>query len=347
MEVKNEERSILNRYSCCTLCPNECRVDRNAGLVGRCGQTSEIRIAWVGLHRGEEPPITGEYGSGMIFFCGCPLHCQYCQNYQISGFKGYNINKYEGIAVSEEQLANLMLDLQAFGAASINLVTGTHYIPSIVLALENAKSRGLSIPIVWNSSGYESVEAMHMIDSLIDLYLLDAKTLDRNVASRFCGLEKYCDVIVPLMRFLKRRHPCTSLEGNKLDGVLLRHLVFPGTLKSTMEFLSWFALNFKDNFLLSLMVQFVPPLDNPGFPKITRDEYDELVNALDILGIDGFVQEQSNDEILWIPDFTKDQPFPEPFANPLPAFLKLKQKSQNLRNCAKNSIISAYCRAFE
>jgi putative pyruvate formate lyase activating enzyme len=315
-----------NYYSNCRLCPNECGVDRTSGQLGVCGQSNEMQIAWVGLHRGEEPPITGEHGSGMVFFCGCPLHCQYCQNYQIShAFKASGVGResYEGITVSIEQLASLMLQLQAFGAASINLVTGTHYIPSIVKALQIAKNNGLKLPIVWNSSGYESVEAIKLIDPYIDLYLLDVKTLDSKVAAKFCGLARYSTAVIPLVKFLKRRYPVTDLEKS-LTGVLVRHLVFPGTMAATMNFLSWFADNFKDNFLLSLMVQFVPPFNDPGFPKITAEEYEQLLEALDRYEIDGFVQETSDNEILWIPDFTKDQPFPEGFADPLPEFLELK-----------------------
>lgn len=305
-------------YSCCELCPNLCRVDRTRGQVGRCGQTSEIKVAWSGLHRGEEPPITGEHGSGMIFFCGCPLHCQYCQNYQISQAG------WDGVTLTEDELANLMLELQSFGAASINLVTGTHYIPSIVTAIKQAKEKGLRLPIVWNSSGYESVEALKLIDPYIDLYLLDVKTLDHTVASSFCGLSRYADAIVPVMKFLRRRHPHTDME-NELKGTLVRHLVFPGCLDATVDFLHWYADNFKDCTLLSLMVQFVPPRENPGFRKMTQEEYDMLIDLVDTLGIDGFVQEMDENEILWIPDFRKDQPFPESFADPLPYFLDIKK----------------------
>ena len=305
-------------YSCCELCPNLCRVDRTRGQVGRCGQTSEIKVAWSGLHRGEEPPITGEHGSGMIFFCGCPLHCQYCQNYQISQAG------WDGVTLTEDELANLMLELQRFGAASINLVTGTHYIPSIVTAIKQAKEKGLRLPIVWNSSGYESVEALKLFDPYIDLYLLDVKTLDHTVASNFCGLSRYADAIVPVMKFLRRRHPHTDME-NELKGTLVRHLVFPGCLDATVDFLHWYADNFKDCTLLSLMVQFVPPRENPGFRKMTQEEYDMLIDLVDTLGIDGFVQEMDENEILWIPDFRKDQPFPESFADPLPYFLDIKK----------------------
>ncbi len=293
-------------------------MDRTRGQVGRCGQTSEIKVAWSGLHRGEEPPITGEHGSGMIFFCGCPLHCQYCQNYQISQAG------WDGVTLTEDELANLMLELQSFGAASINLVTGTHYIPSIVTAIKQAKEKGLRLPIVWNSSGYESVEALKLFDPYIDLYLLDVKTLDHTVASNFCGLSRYADAIVPVMKFLRRRHPHTDME-NELKGTLVRHLVFPGCLDATVDFLHWYADNFKDCTLLSLMVQFVPPRENPGFRKMTQEEYDMLIDLVDTLGIDGFVQEMDENEILWIPDFRKDQPFPESFADPLPYFLDIKK----------------------
>ena len=311
-----EQLSLL--YECCTLCPNLCRVDRNAGKTGRCAQTSAVRIAWSGLHRGEEPPVSGEKGSGMVFFCGCPLHCQYCQNYQISQ-KGW-----DGVELSVQELSALMLELQAFGAASINLVTGTHFIPSIIEAIKTAKAKELTLPIVWNSSGYESVEALKLIDPYIDLYLIDVKTLSSDVASRFCGLASYSKAIVPVMKFLKRRHPVTDLEHG-LKGALVRHLVFPGTIDATVDFLHWFADNFRDNFLLSLMVQFVPPKDDPGFPKITETEYAMLLDLVDELDIDGFVQETSDNEILWIPDFRRDQPFPKGFADPLPRFLSLKK----------------------
>lgn len=296
-------------YSDCTLCPNLCHVDRVSGHRGVCGQTAEIKIAWAGLHRGEEPPVTGKNGSGMIFFCGCPLHCQYCQNYQISTANG------AGYIISTEELKDIMLRLQKKGAATLNLVTGTHYIPSIIEALEKAKQEGFSLPVVWNSSGFELVDALRMIDPYIDLYLIDVKTLDRGTASRFCRTADYADVIVPAMSFLKRRHPVSDVEN--LKGVLVRHLVFPGEMDSTLNFLKWYRDNLKDCSRLSLMVQFVPPKEDPGFEKLSRKDYQYLLKILDEYNIDGYVQEQSDNEILWIPDFNKPNPFPEPFATPL------------------------------
>lgn len=307
-------------YTYCELCPNLCRVDRTK-VTGVCRQSDKVRIAWSGLHRGEEPPITGKHGSGMIFFTGCPLHCQYCQNRQISGSDGLNV----GIDITEEELSHLMLSLQNDGAATLNLVTGTHFIPSIIKALKAARQEGFSLPVVWNSSGYERVEALAEIDEFIDIYLLDCKTLSRSTASRFCGKAKYADVIVPVMDAIKAWHPHTDLD--RMKGTLLRHLVFPGELDSTFEFLSIFAERYKDNFYLSLMTQFVPPKGDPGFPKLSDAEYDSLVDMMEVLGIDdGFMQDPSDDDILWIPDFNQDVPFPESFADPDPYFLSLKHR---------------------
>lgn len=300
---------MQNLYSDCVLCPNKCHVNRLEGKKGICGQTSKIKIAWTGLHRGEEPPVTGKNGSGMIFFCGCPLHCQYCQNYQISTADG------AGYFISVQELADIMVRLQDKGAATLNLVTGTHYIPSIIQALEIAKAKGFSLPVVWNSSGFEDVEALKIIDPYIDLYLIDVKTLDRGTASRFCRTADYADAVVPVMKFLKRRHPVSDVED--LKGVLVRHLVFPGELDSTVEFLKWYADNLKDCSRLSLMVQFVPPKEDPGFEKLSKKDYNMLLQLLDRYSIDGYIQEQSDNEILWIPDFNKKNPFPEPFATPL------------------------------
>lgn len=311
------------RYDKCNLCPNYCLCDRTKGVVGVCKQTDKVKIAWSGLHRGEEPPVTGENGSGMIFFTGCPLHCAYCQNRQISGSDGENY----GIEVSIEELSNLMLNLQEIGAATLNLVTGTHFIPSIIEALEKAKERGFSLPVVWNSSGYESIEGLSLIDPYIDLYLLDGKTLDKSVASVFCGRARYAENIIPVLDFVKKKHPHTDLD--RLKGTILRHLVFPGTIDATKDFLRLYSERYKDSFFLSLMVQFVPPKENPGFELMSDEEYDDIIQCLEELGIeDGFAQEKSDDDILWIPDFRKDVPFPEPFADPSPYFLSLKHSKE-------------------
>ena len=298
-----------------------CRVNRSVGEKGVCRESSKIMIAWAGLHRGEEPPLVGEKGSGMIFFSGCPLHCAYCQNRQISGSDGENW----GIEIEEEELAALMLDLEKMGATTLNLVTGTHYIPSIINAIDGAKKKGFSLPVVWNSSGYENIHGLELIDPYIDIYLLDCKTLSKRVAGVFCGRKNYAETIIPVMDWIKERHSKTDLE--KMKGTIIRHLVFPGTVWASEKFLRVFGEKYKDNFYLSLMCQFVPPKEDPSLVGISDEEYNHLLDIVDEMGIEeGFEQEKSDDDILWIPDFKQDVPFPSSFADPSPLFLKLKKE---------------------
>lgn len=298
-----------------------CRVNRSIGEKGVCRESRKIMIAWAGLHRGEEPPLVGEKGSGMIFFSGCPLHCAYCQNRQISGSDGENW----GIEIEEEELAALMLDLEKMGATTLNLVTGTHYIPSIINAIDGAKKKGFSLPVVWNSSGYENIHGLELIDPYIDIYLLDCKTLSKRVAGVFCGRKNYAETIIPVMDWIKERHSKTDLE--KMKGTIIRHLVFPGTVWASEKFLRVFGEKYKDNFYLSLMCQFVPPKEDPSLVGISDEEYNHLLDIVDEMGIEeGFEQEKSDDDILWIPDFKQDVPFPSSFADPSPLFLKLKKE---------------------
>jgi putative pyruvate formate lyase activating enzyme len=316
------DASELVNYGHCMLCPNACGVDRLKGGIGVCGETSDVRIAWSGLHRGEEPPVTGKKGSGMIFFCGCPLHCAYCQNHQISKYKSD-----VGFEVSIEELSSIMLSLEAMGATNINLVTPTHFYPSIIVALRMAREKGLKLPVVNNSSGYESIEGLSLIDPYIDLYLIDVKTLERDVASVFCGRAHYADVIKGVMAWLVKRHPTIKQDKKGLHGILVRHLLFPGTLDATLRFLGYYKDELDAHAWLSLMVQFVPPEKNPGFKDIDQATYDRLIEKLEEKGIDnGFVQDLA-DNIPWIPDFTRDVPFPSSFADPLPLFLELKAKA--------------------
>ncbi len=319
--------NTLELYNECNLCPNYCKVDRNKGQLGICRESSVTRVAWSGLHKGEEPPVTGKNGSGMIFFSGCPLHCQYCQNFQISGGLGTRDGSV-GVDVSIEELSQMMIELEKMGANNINFVTGTHFIPSIVEAIKLSRVNGLTLPLVWNTSGYESLEGLKVIDEYIDLYLIDLKTLDRQTAKDFCGREKYIDYIKSVFEFLIKKHPKYKYKGqyNTPEGILVRHLVFPGPLKPTTEFLEYYSKNLKDKCFLSLMVQFSSPTNPEQFKKITSEEYDTLLTYLDILDIeDGFVQE-IGDDVEWIPDFREDVPFPPNFCSPLSYFIDLKRE---------------------
>lgn len=310
----------MSPYEACALCPHRCLVNRLEGERGVCNESTTVRIAWAGLHRGEEPPISGEVGSGMIFFSGCPLHCAYCQNRQISSRNGY------GMEIGIEELSALMLALQGMGTKTLNLVTGTHFIPSIVEALIGAKQKGLTLDVVWNSSGFESIEGLSLIDPSIDLYLIDLKTLDEGVSSRFCGSVRYQRSILRVYDYLIKKGRNTFIdEDGLLKGVLVRHLLFPGEFEATEDVLRYFSHHLKESMHLSLMVQFEDPQGMNRFPKVSQEEYDRLLELLEELEIEnGFVQE-IEDSISWIPDFTRDEPFPPTFSEVCPYFLELKR----------------------
>lgn len=309
----------MRAYKRCSLCPHRCLVDRTNGEVGVCGESSEVRIAWSGLHRGEEPPISGAFGSGMIFFSGCPLHCQYCQNYQISGADAI------GHVVTIDELATMMTELQAAGAATINLVTGTHFIPSIIGAIEQARSAGLTLPIVWNSSGFERPAALQLLSPYIDLYLMDLKTLSGDVSRRFCATEAYVEAIEPVMRFIADHvRPTFLTDEGALYGTLVRHLVFPGELEASMEVLRYISERLGSHVWLSLMVQFEPPVASERFERINEFDYERLLDALESLGFDEGYAQELGENVSWIPDFRRDNPFPPDFADPLPYFIGLK-----------------------
>lgn len=318
---------IYDNYKNCNLCPNHCGVDRTNNILGVCNESDKVRVAFSGLHRGEEPPVTGKNGSGMIFFSGCPLHCQYCQNYQISG--GINTRDCNvGVEISIDELSQMMLELEKMGANNVNLVTPTHFIPSIVLAIQAARNKGLTLPIVYNTSGFDDVEALKLIDEYIDLYLIDLKTLDENVAAKFCGRKSYAKEIVKVFDYLVEKHPKFEIEDEFTTpkGLLVRHLVFPNELKATLNVLDYFSKYLKDKCFLSLMLQFIDPKQEQDFAKTTQEEYDLLIDYLDELEIeDGFVQELS-DNCDWIPDFRLDKPFPDDFCDPLQYYLNIKNE---------------------
>ena len=228
----------------------------------------------------------------------------------------------QGRGASRHGRTRLWHDLLHRLSARLRLL-GSHFIPSITEALDKVKGEGFSLPVVWNSSGYESLEGLALIDPYIDLYLVDVKTCDKAVARVFCGKEAYVDAIWPVMDFITSRHPHTDVEA--LSGTLVRHLVFPGTIAATRRFLRRFARDYKDSCALSLMVQFIPPKGDVDFPPMGDEDYDSLIDLLEELDIDeGFVQDRSDDDILWIPDFRKDVPFPASFADASPYFLSLK-----------------------
>ena len=281
---------------------------------GYCGQNNKIRLAWAGLHKGEEPPISGGKGSGTVFFSGCNLKCSFCQNRQIS-------HSNMGREIEPDLLADIFIALDRAGAENLNLVTGTPHIPGILSALSIARDKGMDFPVIWNTSGYETGESLELLDDVVDIYLTDIKTLDPALAGRLFEAPNYPSVIKnALPKMLEGRK--TRFRGSSLmKGVIARHLVLPGELKSTYDTLKWFREEIYGRAILSLMFQFSPNKKHqPWARRISREEYENVLEWLDELGIEeGFIQELEKDkkDTSWLPDFTRQNPFPIKQSHPL------------------------------
>ena len=283
-------------YKNCNLCPRGCGVDRTAGEVGfcRCGGTA--LVAKTMLHRWEEPALAGSGGSGAIFFGGCTLGCKYCQNKAISGGP-------VGQPVDSAQLRQMMEDLIAQGAENIDLVTPTHYLPTILPALEP----GLSVPVVYNCGGYERVESLKQLEGKVDIYLPDLKYADNTLAARLSGAADYFPVTTAAIREMFRQTGPVVWEGDKVRrGVIIRHLILPGCVENSLKVLDWIGDHFAPGeVLVSLMRQYTPmgglpePFDRP----ITDEEYDAVLSWMLLNDLEGFTQEPSAADTAFIPDF--------------------------------------------
>ncbi len=296
----------------CSLCPRSCGVVRSRGQTGFCGQNDTMKIASALIHHGEEPPVSGSGGSGAVFFTGCTLGCFYCQNYQIS-------SQGVGDFVSVDEFADICLRLEAAGAENVNLITGTHFIPLLVEGLRRAGERGLTLPIVWNSSGFENPDALSMIDPFVDIYLPDYKTSDAETAKLLFEREDYSSAVLETLDFMTVGKPLQFREEGLVRGVIIRHLVLPGLIESTKKVLSVFAERYKEKALLSLMFQYRPVRQISGplkksfrsVSRVCREEYEQVCVWLDDFGIEeGYIQEfEGAEDDEWTPDFEKTKPF--------------------------------------
>lgn len=268
---KNSE-ILLERLTDCDLCPRECHIDRTRGETGICGQTSQIKISSANLHYGEEPPISGDSGSGTIFMTGCNLKCVYCQNYPISQMQN-------GREISPLTLVDNMLRLQEAGAHNINFVTPTHFNAQIANAIITARERGLTIPIVYNSSGYDRVDTLKMLEGLIEIYMPDMRYGDESAAQCYSSAPDYPEVNRKAITEMYRQVGTLDLDKNGIarKGLLIRHLVLPGNLSKTEKILKFIAENISENTYISLMSQYFPAYRANEYPeiarRITRKEY--------------------------------------------------------------------------
>ena len=284
------------RYVNCNLCPRQCGVNREAGEVGFCRGPATALVAKAMLHKWEEPALAGNGGSGAIFFGGCTLGCKFCQNRAISGGP-------VGKAMDSHQLRQLMEDLIAQGAENIDLVTPTHYRPTILPALEPK----LPVPVVYNCGGYERVETLQQLEGKVDIYLPDLKYADNRLAQALSGARDYFQVTTAALREMVRQTGPVVWDGDKVKrGVIVRHLILPGFVDNSLRVLDWLGENFAPGeILVSLMRQYTPM---PGLPAplnrpITDEEYDSVLSWMYLNDLEGFTQEADAADTRFIPDF--------------------------------------------
>ncbi|ACD95798.1 radical SAM protein [Trichlorobacter lovleyi] len=298
-ELLQRVRTAYQRLASCDLCPHHCGVNRIKGEQGRCKSGLMPRIASANLHRGEEPPISGSRGSGTIFFSGCTLSCLFCQNYPIS-------QQNNGESISTAELAKRMLGLQKRGAHNLNLVTPTHWLPQFLAALWLAIPQGFQLPIVWNSSGYETVEALQLLDGVVSVYLPDMKYADDAQAIVLSNAPGYAATNRRAVTEMLRQVGQLQVDENGIavQGLIIRHLVLPQARAGSAETLPWIARQLGPETHIALMSQYFPAWKATRTDGINRalshDEYDAAVAVLEEAGLEnGWVQEldQERDRI--------------------------------------------------
>ena len=293
----------MNKYENCLLCPRKCGINRRTGQTGVCGVSSEIKVARAALHYWEEPCISGKRGSGAVFFSGCSLHCVFCQNREISDGK-------VGKVISKERLSDIFMELADKGANNINLVTPGQYIPDIVWAVNDAKSRGMKLPIIYNTSGYENVTELKLLEGIVDVYLPDFKYMDSTLSAMYSRAKDYPSVAKQALSEMVRQQPDVVIDdatGLIQKGVIVRQLLLPGHVNDAKAVLKYLYDTYHDHVYISMMSQFTP-IALKDYPEInrtvTRREYERLVDYALKIGItNAFIQEGDVAKDSFIPAF--------------------------------------------
>lgn len=293
----------MNKYENCLLCPRKCGINRSTGQTGVCGVSSEIKVARAALHYWEEPCISGKRGSGAVFFSGCSLHCVFCQNREISDGKA-------GKVISKERLSDIFMELAVKGANNINLVTPGQYIPDIVWAVNDAKSRGMKLPIIYNTSGYENVTELKLLEGIVDVYLPDFKYMDSTLSAMYSRAKDYPSVAKQALSEMVRQQPDVVIDdatGLIQKGVIVRQLLLPGHVNDAKAVLKYLYDTYHDHVYISMMSQFTP-IALKDYPEINRTvtgrEYERLVDyALEIGITNAFIQEGDVAKDSFIPAF--------------------------------------------
>lgn len=292
---------MIEKLQSCTLCPHNCKVNRLAGNMGRCRCTNELKVALSSLHLFEEPCISGTNGSGTVFFSNCNLKCIFCQNYEISD-EGY------GKPITISELANIFINQQEKGANNINLVTPTMYVYHIIEALKIAKSRGLKIPIIYNTNGYEKEETIEILNGYVDVYLPDLKYADNKLAKKYSGVDNYFEIATKAIKKMYEQvgEPVFDENGLIKKGTIIRHLILPSSILNTKVILKWIKSNLPQAYV-SVMAQYFPTykaLETDDINrKLTKEELEEIEKYVYKLNLEGYMQDLEDDEEKYVPNF--------------------------------------------
>lgn len=285
----------------CSLCPHNCKINRNKGKIGRCKSTDKVKIGLYSTHNFEEPCISGKHGSGTIFFSNCNLNCIFCQNYEISQLGN-------GKEISIEELAEIFLKQQEKNVENINLVTPTSYVPQIIEAIKIAKKKGLNIPIIYNTNSYENIETIKMLDGYIDVYLPDLKYVENEIGKKYSKIDNYFEVATKSIKEMIKQvgYPKFNKNGIIEKGVIIRHLVLPNNIENSKKVLKWIKENLSEEIYVSIMAQYFPTYkakENDEINrKLTKQEWKEIEDYIEKLDIqNGFIQELGEHEEEYVP----------------------------------------------
>ena len=292
---------MIEQLEKCEICPHKCGVNRNNNQIGRCKSKDTVRIALYSTHDFEEPCISGEKGSGTVFFSNCNMNCVFCQNYEISQLG-------KGKEITIEELADIFLKQQEIGVENINLVTPTSYAYQIIEAIKIARNNGLKLPIVYNTNGYENVETIRALEGFVDIYLPDLKYSENKLAMEYSKVNNYFEIATDAIKEMVKQVgvPKFDVNGVMERGVLIRHLVLPNYIENSKKVLEWIKQNLPDDIYVSIMAQYFPTYKAKEDEKINRklsfEEWNEIEDFVQEIGIEnGFIQELGEHEEEYVP----------------------------------------------
>ena len=285
----------------CNICPHKCNINRNKRKIGRCKATNKIKIALYSVHNFEEPCISGKKGSGTVFFSNCNLNCIYCQNYEIS-------QQGKGKEISIEELSDIFMEQQKRNVENINLVTPTSYVPQIIESIKIARKKGLNIPIVYNTNGYENIETIKMLDGYVDIYLPDLKYYYNDIARKYSKIDNYFEIATKAIKEMEKQIGKTVIDENGImkKGIIIRHLVLPNNIENSKKILKWIREKMNKDTYVSVMAQYFPTYkakeDLELNRKLTKQEWKEIEEYIEELGLEnGFIQELGEHEEEYVP----------------------------------------------